>query len=113
DVEIKNSSGKLGEGLDVRGEGGYIVAAPSLHVSGRRYRRLNDVEPAKMATKLIELLTRQPERNGSAITLTYSAEIDTAGPSISEGGRNDKLFRICCALRSAGHEHHEIEAAAL
>jgi hypothetical protein len=37
DVEIPNSVQKLGEKLDVRGEGGQIVAAPSLHRSGRRY----------------------------------------------------------------------------
>lgn len=27
----------LGQGIDVRGEGGFVVAAPSPHVSGRRY----------------------------------------------------------------------------
>lgn len=35
---IKNSVKKLGENLDVRGDGGYIVAAPSRHVSGVEYR---------------------------------------------------------------------------
>ena len=34
---IGNSSGALGEGLDVRGDGGYVVAPPSMHASGRRY----------------------------------------------------------------------------
>lgn len=29
--------GKLGEGVDVKGTGGYIVAPPSLHDSGRKY----------------------------------------------------------------------------
>ena len=28
---------KLGPGLDIRGDGGYIIAAPSLHVSRKRY----------------------------------------------------------------------------
>jgi hypothetical protein len=32
-----NSSGKLASGLDTKGDGGYVVAPPSLHVSGRRY----------------------------------------------------------------------------
>lgn len=36
-AKIKNSVRALGEGLDVRGDGGYIIVAPSSHISGRRY----------------------------------------------------------------------------
>jgi hypothetical protein len=37
DERIPNSASKLGPGLDVRGDGGYVVLPPSLHVSGNRY----------------------------------------------------------------------------
>lgn len=37
DGRLSNSAGRLGAGLDVRGDGGYIVAAPSTHASGRCY----------------------------------------------------------------------------
>jgi hypothetical protein len=33
----RSSAGKLGRGLDVRGSGGYVVAPPSVHISGRPY----------------------------------------------------------------------------
>ena len=36
DVSLK--SGVLAEGLDVKADGGYVIAPPSLHPSGRRYR---------------------------------------------------------------------------
>lgn len=34
---IRNSAGKIGPGIDIRGDGGYVVAPPSVHPSGRRY----------------------------------------------------------------------------
>jgi hypothetical protein len=61
---IRNSaSGALGPGLDVRGEGGFVVAPPSLHASGRRYE-VEASSPEDLAAApawLLELLTAQPE----------------------------------------------------
>lgn len=39
---IRNDAGRrLGPGVDIRGDGGYIVAPPSVHATGRPYRWLN------------------------------------------------------------------------
>ena len=36
-IEIRNSQKKLAKGIDIRGTGGYICAAPTIHFSGRQY----------------------------------------------------------------------------
>jgi putative DNA primase/helicase len=41
---IGNSVGKLGPGIDVRGDGGYVVGAGSVHPSGHVYRYANEQE---------------------------------------------------------------------
>jgi hypothetical protein len=42
---VPNSAGKLGDGIDIRGENGFIVAPPSRHISGRPYAISVDHHP--------------------------------------------------------------------
>jgi hypothetical protein len=42
--QVRNGQGLLGDGLDVRGEGGYVVAPPSTTM--RAYRWLDQSPPA-------------------------------------------------------------------
>ena len=40
-AKVRNSAGKLGPHIDVRGEGGYTILPPSFHENGNRYEWIN------------------------------------------------------------------------
>lgn len=44
-IEVRNTQGLVPH-VDIRGYGGQVVAAPSLHLSGNHYQWLNAMEPA-------------------------------------------------------------------
>ena len=99
---MRNSAGQLGPGLDVRGEGGYIVTPASTHVSGRRYewdaaRTPDDTPLAPVPAWLLDALTATPSGNGAQPRLDTAAVL--AG--IAEGQRDDALFRFASKLRHA------------
>ena len=99
-VEIRNRANVL-DGVDVRGEGGFVVAPGSAHVSGRRY--VLDVEstsaPVDAPPALIELVT------------TTRSEAVKASETIEHGSRNDRLMRLAASMRAKGFSVEGIEAA--
>lgn len=104
-VEIRNSAGKLGKGIDVRGDGGYIVAPPSIHPNGNVYEwmiRPSEVELADMPEWMIELL-REPEKPKEKVQAEESI--------IVEGGRNDYLTKMAGAMRRKGFSEDAIFSA--
>jgi hypothetical protein len=108
-VSFKNSSSVLGEGLDVKTDGGYVVAAPSLHASGKRYEWRTRRSPAHLPAWLLRLLTAEktPLRPAAASPSRQRPQ-SASGGLISSGSRNDRLFRIACALRGNGSGFDEI-----
>lgn len=64
DTDITNRI--LGPGLDLRGEGGFIVVPPSVHPNGERYRWMEgrspfDLDPAPASAALVEFLAGRGE----------------------------------------------------
>ncbi len=82
-VEVSNRQNMLA-GLDVRGDGGYIVASPSSHISGPQYLWLPDhgpdqLRPAPMPAWLLEMMLdgssaavdALPAETGNAVQPVY------------------------------------------
>lgn len=105
--EVRSSAGALGRGLDVKARGGYVVAPPSIHPSGRPYIWDEPPDEVPLALPGAPLETQMREaharRNGDG-----DARLPEA---ISEGERNDRLFKFGCRLRGQGMEADELEDA--
>ena len=113
---IKNSAGNLGPGIDVRGEGGYVVGVPSLHPNGRRYDwrsdcALDQIPIAPLPDRWLQALIRPKQgatvlaRTTSATTTTHygSAALSREADRVArakEGTRNATLFEASAALGS-------------
>ncbi len=107
-IRIPNSVGKLGAGVDVRGDGGYIVVPPSVHPNGTPYRwetgySPDDRGPLPLPQPLLRLLADGHE-------IRSFRERDE-GSRIPEGKRNATLTSLAGAMRRRGMTPEAIEAA--
>jgi len=123
-ITVKNSASRLGKFIDVRGDGGYVIAPPSKHISGKNYELLNpDNEdildfPQVWLDKLAQPLPPTASSNGNSATNPASPFVVPAHQpgvilpdSINQGQRNVELTKIAGALRSKGLSEAAIYAA--
>lgn len=106
--EHGNTTGALGPGIDTRGEGGYVVAPPSIHPSGKPYewvaeRSLLEVDPRPLPQVLVDLLARPKARGTQLGALVPEV--------IVAGGRNQALTSLAGLMHRKGMDAGAILAA--
>ena len=113
DLYVPNSRSELAVGIDVRGQGGYVVAPGSPHRNGGVYQEV----PGPLADApawLLELVVKAPESREPLETEHHTIDPTSpdgiraiewarklsveAEPAIQGQGGSDKLFALCCRL---------------
>ncbi len=88
--EIPNSTGKLSPSIDIRGEGGYIIVEPAMHISGLSYAWIDsdpifgDIKISPSPEWLLKALRRDKSVlsiNNSNGMVFESSELDAMGES--------------------------------
>jgi hypothetical protein len=101
DGGTRSTVGVLGPGLDTRGDGGYIIAPPSIHPATKKpYIVSRNEEPQPAPVWLIELIMK----NGNAA----AASAKGVPGSIVAGERNSTLTSFAGTLRNRGLSEAEI-----
>src|SRR5262249_8877898 len=95
-------------GLDVRGDGGYVVVPPSIHASGNYYEWAKPLDTT-LAPWPPDLLALVVSQNAARSTSATSGSEN--GAPIREGHRNDALVRLAGAMRRIGASEESIVAA--
>jgi KaiC/GvpD/RAD55 family RecA-like ATPase len=120
---VRNSSNRVGPGLDVRGDGGYVAAAPSLHASGNRYGwetlcGPEDLTPALPPGWLLARMTEPVPQASTPPRPERYRDADTAGHWIgralmraAEGNRNETGLWLAAQLRDAGVSQADAESS--
>jgi putative DNA primase/helicase len=116
-TSVSHSAGKLGRGLDIRTTGGYVVAPPSIHISGKAYSWLDSPEDAPLAPApawLIDKLKPQPPAQPFAVSNSRTSNSANAEARVTAillkvagaaaGERNQLTFWAASRVRDLVHE---------
>jgi Bifunctional DNA primase/polymerase, N-terminal/DnaB-like helicase C terminal domain len=99
------SSVRIHPGIDIRGEGGFIVAPPSVHVNGKRYRWINVLNVEKLPIFPMSIL----EKSAETVSPTKKSDgwIAKALEEMKDGNIDNTLVSILGRLRSDGYSAND------
>jgi len=109
-LQIRNKVNIL-PGIDIRAEGGYIIAPPSRHHSGATYQWESSIEHNKIVPNWLEQLCLDPKKTSHKKKMTMPslhngiASVQTESICVLEGSRNSFLCSIAGSLHKYGLSH--------
>lgn len=121
--DMPNTAGRLGPGVDTRGDRGYVLAPPSRHRTGGVYMvTSHGMQIPEMPLWLLQALEPAPTRPtrerseprdaGAWAKAAVAGELDRLG-NAKDGTRNDTLnkvaFRLGQIIGSGALAEHEVE----
>lgn len=101
-LDLRNTQSRIGEHVDTRANGGYVLASPS-SVNGSSYRWVNgdpETRPEQLPVVpqwVLTRLTAEFRKDAKAIDATNESDV-------GEGQRNGKLTKLAGAMRRVGSD---------
>ena len=111
-ISVGNSVCKLGPGVDVRGNGGQVLCAPSV-IDGKAYQWDGGEPPTRAALAEIPEWLRLLIIEQRRVERCDKKDLGEPVRNVvyATGGRNDALFRLGASLRARGMDHEGILVA--
>ena len=100
----RRNATRLVDGVDVRGEGGYVVMAGSRHPTGVMYQWVPGTEHMSLPSFTFTAAAARRPSSHHVVPAT--------GELIRSGQRNDTLFRLGCSVASKGGDYEQAVNAA-
>jgi putative DNA primase/helicase len=92
--KVKTSAGELGPGLDVRGDGGYIIVAPSARADGRSYQSINGPDQlAEAPAWLLDMVLKSSPQKKEVPQSVTDGEPQRSMPNVREQQYANKVFK--------------------
>jgi len=122
--KVGNRTG-IAPGIDVRGNGGYVIAPPSHHANGEKYESLVPLDQpcAELPAWLLERILQPPAKstetisvaktNGMVLKMAGSSDDLSTNSGVAQGERNATLCRLVGVHLARGEDPSIIETLAL